>query len=93
MSQLRALDEIRERAARRLEGIAEKHGRASDLYRKCQSLWDKREEDAFASLVHGDFENAAVVLERGLNALVYGPEALKKGQLALNDVVQLMGAS
>ncbi len=91
-SKLGELESTRERASRRLSQIAEESGQDSSLYRRCRELWHRREEDAFASIFHGDFDNARVILERGLHALTHGPDVLKKDGLALEDALRLMEA-
>jgi hypothetical protein len=92
-NQLEILDEIRADASRALEAIARSHGRDSVFHSRCRMIWTRREKEALASLVHGDFENAAVILENGLEALARGPEALRRAELSVNDVLQLMEAA
>src|SRR3990172_4165208 len=57
---LRELERTRDEASRTLAQIAEESGRDSILYRRCRELWRRREEEAHASIFHGDFENARV---------------------------------
>ncbi|OFX24139.1 MAG: hypothetical protein A2V77_12195 [Anaeromyxobacter sp. RBG_16_69_14] len=89
---LRELERTRDEASRTLAQIAEESGRDSILYRRCRELWRRREEEAHASIFHGDFENARVILGRGLTALAHGPDALKREGLDLEDAMRLMEA-
>ncbi len=89
---LRELERTRDEASRKLAQIAEESGQDSVLYRRCSELWCRREEEADASIFHGDLENATVILGRGLHALSHGPDALKKEGLDLEDAMELMEA-
>ncbi len=84
---------LRAKAARRLENIAEENGADSILYRSCREAWFEREAGADLSVASGDLANAITILDRGLYALVLGPDVLKKDGLTLDDVVKLIRAA
>jgi hypothetical protein len=88
--QLQDLHRLRDEAAETLKRIARDEGETSEFYRKCQELWRQREEDAYYSLLSADLQNAAVSLQRGIDALFHGHEAFKNDGLALDEIVKLM---
>jgi hypothetical protein len=80
----------RDQAAILLARIAREHGASSALYVHCRDLWLRRERDARLSIHHGDLSNATAILERTLHVLRYGPEALVRDHLPVEQVIELM---
>jgi hypothetical protein len=90
LRQLQAIDELRDRAASVLREISAAHGQDSLFYRGCAALWARKDEAAFESLVHGDFDNAIVLLDHGLSALALGPRLAANEGLAPREALLLM---
>ena len=90
MTALQELESLRDEGGAKLSVIASEWGDASEFFRHCVHLWQRRVTDAFVSLSHRDVANARAHLERGLHILTFGPEVLRREQLALDDIVNLM---
>lgn len=86
------IDGLRQEARRRLAALESESGRQSAFYRQCEVVWERAEADAVLSLFYGDFENAAILLDRALHVLTTAPEVARRAELGGTDLGALMRA-
>lgn len=86
------IDRLRQEARQRLAAVESEAGRHSAFYRQCDAVWQRAEADAVLSLFYGDFENAAVQLDRALHVLTTAPEVARRAELGGTDLGALMRA-
>lgn len=84
---------LRQSAYRQLGDIAAAVGRDSRLARRCREAWAGWEREAVVSILHGDFANAEVVLDRGVHALSHALELVRTDRLSEDEVVSLITAA
>ncbi len=84
---------LRLEADHQLEVIAFRVGSDSRLHRRCREVWGDWEREALTSIMHGDFANAEVLLDRGVHALRHALDLAQKDRLTEDDLLALIAAA
>jgi hypothetical protein len=84
---------LRREADHHLEVIAFRIGPDSRLHRRCRDVWGDWEREALTSIMHGDFANAEVLLDRGVHALRHALDLAQKDRLTEDDLLALIAAA
>jgi hypothetical protein len=84
---------LRQSAARHLAVIATRTGHASRLHHRCREVWGDWEREALVSILHRDYANAEVLLDRGVHSLRHALEVVQKERLTEEEMVKLIAAA
>jgi hypothetical protein len=84
---------LRQSADLHLAVIATDAGTDSRLHRHCREVWGTWEREALVSILHRDYANAEVMLDRGVHALRHALDLLRKDRLSEEDVASLIAAA
>lgn len=87
------IQSLRRAADYHLEVIATRIGKESRLHRRCREVWCGWEGEALNSILHGDFANAEVLLDRGVHALSHALDLAAKDRLTEDDLLALIAAA
>jgi hypothetical protein len=84
---------LRASADRHLAVIATDAGPESRLAGHCRAVWSSWEREALISILHRDYANAEVMLDRGVHALRHALDVVRKDRLTEDEMVSLITAS
>ena len=84
------LDRVREQARALLGRLAAGFGAGSRLVRQCELAWAEAHRTAVASVLHGDYVNAAAILRDVVQGLAQAEVAASRGELPLDDIALLV---
>jgi hypothetical protein len=90
--QLTLIQSLRHDARLELAIIAEEAGQGSTLTARCREAWNNWEREAIISVLHGDYANAEVILDRGVHALRQVLTLTRVDQLSEEDLGSLIAA-
>ncbi len=85
------IDEQRAAATRHLKAIEAEFG-PEGLHPLCSGVWARALAAAHVSILHGDGENAASILDRALTVLERAPELARRKELGPDDLEALVTA-
>jgi len=88
-----AIQALRQAADRHLAVIAARSGRESRLLHRCREVWGNWEREALISILHRDYANAEVLLDRGVHALRHALEVVQKDRLTEDEMLSLIAAA
>ncbi len=84
---------LRQAADQQLANIAAEVGEDSRLLLRCREVWGNWEREALISILHQDFANAEVMLDRGVHALRHALQLVHQDQLSEEELVSLIAAA
>jgi len=87
------IQSLRQSADRHLAVIAARAGRDSRVLRCCREVWGDWEREALISILHRDYANAEVLLDRGVHSLRHALEVVEKDRLTEDEMVSLIAAA
>jgi hypothetical protein len=90
--QLTLIQSLRHDARLELAIIADEAGQGSTLMVRCREAWNNWEREAIISVLHGDYPNAEVILDRGVHALRQVLTLTRIDHLSEDDLVSLIAA-
>jgi hypothetical protein len=91
--QLVIVQSLRQQARIELETIAGQVGFDSSLLGRCREAWNGWERQAIISILHDDYANAEVILDRGVHALRQVLPMVGADRLSEEEVAQLIVAA
>jgi hypothetical protein len=84
---------LRRSADLHLAVIATDAGTDSRLHHHCREVWATWEREALVSILHRDYANAEVMLDRGVHTLRHALDLLRTDRLSEEDVASLIAAA
>lgn len=87
------IQELRQAADQHLASIAADAGADSLLLRHCQAVWGHWEREALISILHHDYTNAEVMLDRGVHVLGHALALVHEDRLSEEEMVKLIAAA
>jgi hypothetical protein len=84
---------LRQEARIEMETIADELGRDSTMLGHCREAWNTWERHAIISILHDDYANAEVILERGVHALRLVLPLVRSDRLSEEEVARLIAAA
>jgi hypothetical protein len=84
---------LRQHARIELATIADEVGLESTLLGRCREAWNAWERHAIISILHDDYANAEVILERGVHALRQVLPMVRTDRLSEEEVARLIAAA
>jgi hypothetical protein len=87
------IQSLREEAGHQLDHIAAEVGEDSRLLLRCREVWGNWEREALISILHHDYANAEVMLDRGVHALRHALQLVHKDRLSEEELVSLIAAA
>jgi hypothetical protein len=84
---------LRQEARIELETIASEVGLDSTLMGRCRDAWNAWERQAIISILHDDYANAEVILDRAVHALRQVLPMVGTDRLSEEEVAQLIAAA
>jgi hypothetical protein len=73
--------------------IAEEAGQGSTLLGRCRDAWNGWEREAIISVLHRDYSNAEVILDRGVHALRQVLTLTRVDLLSEDELISLIAAA
>jgi hypothetical protein len=93
LGRLSLIQALRQEARLELAIIAGEAGQHSTLLDRCREAWSTWERQAIISILHEDFANAEVILDRGLHALRQVLELVRTDRFSEDEVASLIAAA
>jgi hypothetical protein len=87
------IQSLRQAADQELANIAAEVGEDSRLLQRCREVWDNWEREALISILHHDYANAEVMLDRGVHSLRHALQLVNQDQLSEEELVSLIAAA
>lgn len=87
------IQSLRQEAEQELANIAAEVGGNSRLLLCCREAWGNWEREALISILHHDYANAEVMLDRGVHALRHALQLVHKDRLSEEELVSLIAAA
>lgn len=87
------IQSLRQEAEQQLANIAAEVGQDSRLHLRCREVWGNWEREALISILHHDYANAEVMLDRGVHALRHALQLVHQDRLSEEELVSLIAAA
>jgi len=87
------IQSLRQAADHHLAIIETRAGRDSRVLRRCREVWGGWEREALISILHRDYANAEVLLDRGVHSLRHALELVQKDRLTEDEMLSLIAAA
>ena len=87
------IQSLRQAADRQLADIAAEVGEDSRLLLRCREVWGNWEREALVSILHDDYANAEVMLDRGVHALRHTLQLVHQDRLSEEELMSLIAAA
>jgi hypothetical protein len=84
---------LRHSAERHLAVMAVQTGTASRLLQACHEVWSGWEREALISILHRDYDNAELALDRGVHSLRHALDMVQKARLSEDVILSLLAAA
>jgi hypothetical protein len=87
------IQSLRQAAVHQLAEIASQVGADSRLLMRCREVWSDWEREALISILHHDYTNAEVMLDRGVHSLRHALQLVHKDRLSEEELLSLIAAA
>ncbi len=87
------IQSLRRSADQQLAAIAADIGQDSRLLGHCRQVWGHWEREALISILHRDYANAEVMLDRGVHVLRHALDLLHQDRLTEEELKNLIAAA
>jgi hypothetical protein len=87
------IQSLRQSADLHLAVIASRSGPDSRVLRRCREVWGDWEREALISILHRDYANAEVLLDRGVHSLRHALDVVQKDRLSEEEMLSLIAAA
>ena len=87
------IQSLRQAADHHLAIIETRAGRDSRVLRRCREVWGGWEREALISVLHDDYANAEVMLDRGVHALRHTLQLVHQDRLSEEELLSLIAAA
>jgi hypothetical protein len=88
-----SIQALRQAAHRELVTIAAELGDDSPLLARCREVWGNWEREALISTLHQDYDNAEVMLDRGVHSLQHALQLVREDHLSQDELMSLIASA